>query len=939
MRYPRLDNASFQVGSKTFSEQLAALMTSDVQSATYKAVHKGDNTVRLSAYRRMSVGPFHIVAGMAEEDYLAPWRSDVRKIIAIDSLFILVTGIAGWLLFRTYTQLSSARDRARMFLKYASDGIHIMDMQGTIIEASESFAAMLGYTLPEVIGMNVTQWDAVFDADAIAAGFKNLSSDGRIWTLETRHRRKNGEIYDAEISGVGLTLNGQSVMYTSARDVTERKRVEKVGVKLNRTLKLLTDCNMALMRAETEHFLLDDVCRLIVETGSYCMVWIGYVESQVDRIIRPVAQWGGDSGVIKSITLNWQNGDSPPAVAIRTGLSQVHQNVGPNPPHWEGLVLRQGYRSCVALPLFNGNDIYGVLNIYSNNQDSFFQEEVDLLNKLSGDLMIAIINIRNRRELENTNAQRKLLLESLGEGVYGVDLLGQCTFINPAAVVMLGWSEDEVLGKPQHYIFHHQTSDGEHYPHEQCPIFLTIADGQMRDVREWFWRKDGTVFPVRAIVAPTRENGMVAGAVVIFSDISESVRTAKELEEYRNSLERLVAERTKELEAAKAVAEKASSAKSEFLANMSHEIRSPMNAVIGFTKSVQRLVKDPIVLAKLSKIEQSSNHLLGVINDILDMSKIEAGKIAIHQDRFNLKNLLAGVLGQISHAAEEKGLSVRLEIAPDLPDHLVGDEIRLRQCLINYTVNAIKFTPAGSIRISAMLVDQTDTGLMVRFEVQDTGIGFDPQLLPRLFSAFEQADQTTTRRYGGTGLGLSLTKQFAELMGGEVGGDSRPGNGSLFWFSAHLGLADEEGADEAIGEDADISIPVLGTLRILLAEDMPINREVLQDMLEDAGQGLDVAEDGSTAVAKAKANHYDIILMDMQMPVMDGLSATRAIRDLPGYENTPIIALTANAFEEDKLVCLEAGMSDFLSKPVLPEVLISMLTKWCGAWARRKSGV
>jgi CheY-like chemotaxis protein len=261
----------------------------------------------------------------------------------------------------------------------------------------------------------------------------------------------------------------------------------------------------------------------------------------------------------------------------------------------------------------------------------------------------------------------------------------------------------------------------------------------------------------------------------------------------------------------------------------------------------------------------------------------------------------------------------------------LGDATRLQQALLNYATNAIKFTADGSITIRAEVLEEDDAGVLLRFEVADTGIGIEPEVMPRLFSAFEQADSKTTRRYGGTGLGLAITRKIAQLMGGEAGCTSTPGSGSIFWFTARLKksgavpaaleLSAQEKAIEMLKHD------FAGTT-ILLAEDEPVNREVATMMLEDAGLVIDLAVNGEQAVEKAAAHDYALILMDMQMPVLDGLDATRRIRATAGGSQVPIIAMTANAFAEDKARCMEVGMNDFLSKPVDPELLYATLWRW-----------
>ncbi len=511
-----------------------------------------------------------------------------------------------------------------------------------------------------------------------------------------------------------------------------------------------------------------------------------------------------------------------------------------------------------------------------------------------------------------------LLLESTGEGIYGIDRSGICTFINTAAASALGYTRDQLLGKNIHDVIHHHHADGSLYPREQCRIFEAHNSGTCCRVDdEVFWNRDGDPIPVEYGAFPIISGQSVTGTVVTFSNISERLRV------------------TEELIAAKRAAEAANRAKSLFLAQMSHEIRTPLNGTIGMMNLLEHTTLDPTQARYVRIAKSTSDALLSVINDILDLSKIEAGKVELRIEDFSLRELLQKSVDVVVPLASEKGLSLVTDLDPSIPLFVRGDADRLRQVLINLLNNAVKFTETGSVNLSTTVVARNapELSLGIKFSVVDTGQGIAADKLDRLFKAFSQIDDSHSRRHGGTGLGLAICRQLSELMGGTIGVESRPGHGSTFWFTATLARAKETLPDQATrNTDARPWVAPSG-VRILLAEDNDLNQYIAGEYLKRGGYAFDVVADGSAAVTAAATGKYDLILMDCQMPGVDGYQAVRTIReaerhaDSPRSAPLPVIALTANATSGDRETCLACGFDDYLPKPIEPQQLYAVIQK------------
>jgi PAS domain S-box-containing protein len=494
--------------------------------------------------------------------------------------------------------------------------------------------------------------------------------------------------------------------------------------------------------------------------------------------------------------------------------------------------------------------------------------------------------------------QRALLdtvLDNLDALVYMKDRERRFCYVNARTAALLGRAPEQILGR----------RDRDLMPPAQGDLFwehdrLVFLRGERRASQIEYVHGDGTVRQLWSVKVPIVADGEVAAVLCVSTDVTE-------------------------LHQLKAQADAANQAKSDFLSNMSHEIRTPMNSIIGMTHLALRSVDDPRQRDYLEKIYHSGQHLLGIINDILDFSKIEAGRLDLEVLDFTLAALMRNVGNQLGEAAAAKGLALEFDIAPELARPMLGDPLRLEQVLLNFACNAIKFSERGSVRVSASAMQTFGPDTLVRFEVRDQGIGIDPADLPHLFTPFHQADPSTTRRYGGTGLGLVISKQLAELMGGQVGVESEPGKGSTFWFSARL----KQGGQVAPAGAASAADPgaSLAGLALLLVEDNVFSQQVGRELLEAAGATVVVANNGSEALDLMRQQRFDCVLMDVQMPVMDGFEATLRIRSDPQLRDAVVIAMTANAGIDDRARCMAAGMNEFLTKPISPALLYATLNR------------
>ena len=805
-----------------------------------------------------------------------------------------IVGVLGIYDDITEQKMIEARYRAeaeqnRELLHIATDGIHVLDQDGQLILASESFARLLGYSVEEMIGMRVDQWDVGFPPGRLLPSFGDNLQGGAFPVFETKHRCRDGKVIDVEITSSPARLAGQPVLFASSRDISQRKQVQQA----------LIDSEASLQRAQA----------------------VAHVGSWRFDIASNQLQWSAETYRIFGLP------DGQP-LSFETFLACVHPaDRQPLAAAWQAALQGQPYDVVHRLVVgdeikwvhekadFQIDDSGRVQSAVGTAQDITRQKMAELALDDYRQNLEALVSERTA-SLQRVNQQlldTQFAMQTVGIGIHWVDFLsGRLLYVNDYAARLLGYRVDEMLQLSIPDI------DDSLSAEQYAEIREKIREQGQLQFETMQLTKSGQAIPVEVSVYFHR--GSEGGPDRLISFITDITRR-KEVE---NTLQQ-----------AKAEAEAATVAKSAFLANMSHEIRTPLNAISGMAHLLRRSGLKPEQLEWLDKMEGASQHLLETINAVLDISKIEAGKFVLEEDEVNLDSIAANVVSILTDHIQAKDLCLIIDSQP-LPGPLLGDRTRLQQALLNYVANAIKFTEQGTITLRTLLLEESADDALVRFEVEDTGIGIAPEAVKKLFSAFEQADNTTTRRYGGTGLGLAITKKLAELMGGDAGVVSTPNVGSTFWFVARLRKNPVPSAAErpvsALSAEAVLREKFSGC-RLLLVDDEPINREIAVMLLEDVGLCVDTAEHGAEAVERAAGKSYQLILMDMQMPQMDGLQATQCIRQLSSGKTLPIVAMTANAFAEDRERCLAAGMNDFLSKPVDPDVLFVMVLKWLSTQA------
>lgn len=864
------------------------------------------------------------------------------------------------------------------------DAIYVMDIHGNYIDANPSVERISGYTLDDLIRMNQSEICPPDSENSRKQYIKEVLA-GRSVSNPITFYHKDGSLKQAEITYVPITEGKEVVgIYGIAKDVTDilevqrelKEAQEKYQVLADHAQDLITTCAMdgellyvspsvyTLLGYKPEEVIgksFKDYCYSgdypdpmdLSKIGNGCKMRVLHKKGHyiwMETLAKPVAGERGKSVQIVSISRDiTQHKDAERR--LRESRQRYRSLFEHNPAAVYSLNL-EGKYSAVNSKLVQMLDIprnkligqsflsnldkcevqHGkhYFDMVKQGEPQYYETRV--VNSSGRKIEVSVTNvpiivdkemvgvygivsdITERKEyterLQELSKQHELILNTVTEGIFGLDADGITMFMNPAAASMFGYEAKEFIGKNSHPIIHHTRADGSHLPQEECPIHMTVLDGQIRSIKEdVFWRKDGSSFLVQYQVTPIIEQGQIQGAVVVFNDVTGE----------------------REIVRAKETAELAAQAKSEFLSMVSHEIRTPMNGIVGMTELLigTDLSEEQREYAEI--IRDSGDALLNILNDILDFSKLESGKMALAYEPFALRKMLEQVAELFKPLADEKHLEIRYRLNPSIPEFMVGDAIRIRQILVNLVGNALKFTDQGSIEVAVDIIKgRKPEDSVLDFAVQDTGIGIPADKLDQLFQSFSQLHPVINRKYGGTGLGLVISKRLVEIMGGSISVESIEGEGSTFRFAVPAASVDasaEQTASQFHHDRTRQSDKV--AMRILVAEDHPVNRKILREYLEKLGYHADVCTNGVEAIDAISQNAYDIVLMDIHMPVMDGLKATDLLhRLIPQDRIPPIIAVTSNAKREDKEACLEIGMRDFISKPVMLSELKRVLQQW-----------
>ncbi len=897
---------------------------------------------------RSSLTRWSVAIGVPAAEVEGPIRRMLLELTASGGLLIgcalVLTATVGRGIARrrnAYEQaLQASEKRYRTLFSNAGEGIFIMSPAGVLMEVNDSFAAMHGYGTREMPGMSLAELDTAETSQQAPERIGRILA-GETLTFEVEHRHRDGRIFQLEVSASLISLDDASCILCLHRDITERKLAEQKISRLTNLYAALSECSQAIVRCQSEQDLFASICVDAVRLGGMRMAWIGVVDRQTG-MLRPVASCGEGADYLEEIEISTDpaspRGRGPTGSAIREGRPFWCQDFlhDPHAAPWRERGARFGWKASASLPLRKGGATIASFTLYAGETNAFDEDERSLLVEMSNNVSHALDNFvreAQRREavdaLQHSRAFLDGVIEQSPINMWVSDREGTLIRANQALRNQVKASDGELVGK--YNIFNDP---------------LVAEQGHLPAVREVFDKGLTARFTIdydtSRLTAPRLRNSSQAVLEVTISPVFDSAgRVTNAIVQHLDISE--TKRMSEALQAAKSAAESANRAKSQFLANMSHEIRTPMNGIVGMAQLLTYTELTDEQKQYLEDITSSSRSLLSLINDILDLTKIEGGKMELEHQGFSLRACVSEVIRTQISLIHGKGLALKTSVAAEVPDHLMGDQLRLKQVLLNILSNAVKFTERGDIRFTVQLAEFTGNLATLKISIRDTGIGMDPEALLKVFDPFTQADASTTRAYGGTGLGLSICTRLAELMGGRVWAESSKGAGSEF----HLLLpfvvnevpqitdAGDDGKKAGTyGATASGNGPGVGSryrerqqpLRILIAEDQEINLRFSVQIFKRRGHLVVTAGNGQDALEKWEQGAFDLVLMDIQMPVMNGIAAVRTIRareGAAGKRRTPIIALTAFALKGDGERMLEQGFDGYISKPVDINALLS----------------
>ncbi len=757
-------------------------------------------------------------------------------------------------------------------------------------------------------------------------------------------------------------LKAKVAVFVDLYKKTQKLLVQKEQIKkLNRVYTVLSNINQSIICVRNKQTLNDEVCRIAVEDGKFRMTWIGMIVPQTNTV-NPVASAGFTDDYLKNIKIDLgdkERSQGPTGRAIKSGIYCLANDIANDPKMipWREHALRHRYKSSAAFPLKVFGKTIGAITLYSDEQFFFDKSEVKLLDEMAMNISFAIEFNENEIKQKLAEEEIKKLNETLEHKViertsqliaannelkaftysvklasqYSLSLIeasldplvtispeGKITDMNEAFANITGITRKKLTGSDFFDYFTEQHKAGEVYQEvfakgsiANSPLTLRHKNGKLTDVLF-----NGSVYK--------DDRGNIQGVVIVARDVTVQKRIENELIEAKVFAEiaSLIAEKAKsKAESATRIAENAVKAKQQFLSNMSHEIRTPMNAIIGFTKVVLKTDMSAKQKEYLTAIKMSGDTLIVIINDILDLAKVDAGKMTFEKIPFKMALSISAMLHLFETNILEKNLELVKEYDNKIPEVLVGDPMRLHQIILNLVSNAVKFTSKGKITVSVRLINEDEEKVTIEFAVTDTGIGIPENKIGKIFDNFQQATSATSRLFGGTGLGLAIVKQLVEPQGGSISVKSKLDEGSTFSFILSFIKTNTEAILETKIEELNTEIK---NIKVLVAEDIPLNQLLMKILLEEFGFEHDIADNGKIAIEKLQNNPYDIILMDLQMPEMNGFEATEYIRNTMNSK-IPIIALTADVTTVDLSKCKAVGMNDYISKPVDERLLYSKI--------------